>query len=237
MLAAMDWMGWIRVLVVAGLVGGFAGGLVSEWRQPSLRPESRSVAALTSEPEDLERLDNRLAAVERATLELERERRLLGLIRTRVEQDSASEGAAADAASDAPNKIDDPVFAEAVRDVVQKVDVERSSERVDEKRRKLARQWSIQTSQVLALSDAQASALNQLAVEYSQEADSLAEGDDGAEAPDPERLRAQLAALRGRYEQRLGGILDGKQMSLYQDLPPKQRLDSTVAMESGQAAE
>jgi hypothetical protein len=112
------------------------------------------------------------------------------------------------------------VFEAAVRDVVQRVEDERDSERQvarEEQRHAAAQRWATELTGKLGLRDDQKAKLSTLAREYYDQLRDVFRGDAGTGLP-PEERREKVRALRAQYDDKLGGVLDHTQLGEYQKL-------------------
>jgi hypothetical protein len=222
MLGLVNRVAWIAVALGSAVLGGAVGGVVvSRTRLVPARPvpaEDRSVA---SEPDELGELDRRLTAVEAALHRLDRNRALTELAASRAGDQAAPAGSAPAAA------VDNPVFEEAVRDVLGRIESERNKEREarqQERRREAAERWANGMGERLRMTDAQKARVLELAREYYEKLGAMGRGDGGMEPPPREERRQRVDALRSQYDQRMGEVLDGRQMREYQALDEAERL-------------
>jgi len=68
----------------------------------------------------------------------------------------------------------------------------------------------------------------ELAREFQEKLGAMGRGDGGAEPPNRDQRRQQMQALRTQYDQRMGEVLDGRQMREYQALDQGERLGGNV---------
>jgi hypothetical protein len=175
---------------------------------------------------DPEELESRFATLEAAMRRCERER-TLGAASTRPSTPEANSPEPVSSGRAIRATVDDPVFEEAVRDVLERLESERAKERAAERlerRRATAERWSGDLGQRLGLSDVQKSKLTELAVEYNGRIQEMWRADAGAEPVRPTERRERMQSLRTEYEQRLSGVLDGRQMNDYRALGEEYRL-------------
>jgi hypothetical protein len=178
------------------------------------RPASSQDRSTAPDSDELDELDRRVTAAEAALRRLDRDRALMELAASRAGDQAAPAGSAQGAA------VDNPVFEAAVRDVLGRIESERRTER----RREAAEQWANAMGQRLGMTDAQKARVVALAREYYEKLGATGRGDGGMEPPAREERRQQMQALRTQYDQRMGEVLDGRQMREYQALDAAERL-------------
>jgi hypothetical protein len=218
MLACVNRVAWLAVALGSAIVGGAVGGLAVSRTRPV---PARSAPSAAPDPDELDELDRRLTAAEAALRKLDRDRALLQLAQSRAGDQAAPAGSGQAAA------VDNPVFEAAVRDVLGRIDSERRTERdarQQERRREEAERWANGLGQRLGMNDAQKARVLELAREFYDKLGAIGRGDGGAEPPPREERRQQVQALRGQYDQRMGEVLDGRQMREYQALDEAERL-------------
>jgi hypothetical protein len=215
-------MALVAVALGSAILGGAVGGLgVSRMRPAPPRSAPAVDSSSAPEPDELDELDRRLAAVESTMRRLDRERAMTALAQSRAGDQAAPAGSARQSA------VDDPVFEAAVRDVLGRIESERRTEREarqQQRRREDAERWASGLSQRLGMTDAQKARVAELAREFYEKLGALGRGDGGAEPANREQRRQQVGALRSQYDQRMGEVLDGRQMREYQALDQAERL-------------
>lgn len=121
--------------------------------------------------------------------------------------------------------IDDPVFEVAVRDIVDRVEEERSSARDvrrDEQRRRMSETWVADLGLELSLTEAQKSKVTEIVTEMFQRLRELRNIDAGT-VRRSERV-ARMRAVSEEAEKKLAGVLDQNQMTAYHALDEDLRL-------------
>jgi hypothetical protein len=213
----------VAVALGSAIVGGAVGGVAVSRIHPAPARPAAVDSSSTPDTDDLDELDRRLSAAEAALKKLDR-----GLIA--VAQSRAGEQAAP-AGSARPSAADDPVFEAAVRDVLGRIESERRTEREarqQERRREDAERWASGLGERLRMTDAQKARVAELAREFYEKLGAVGRADGGAEPPTRDERRQQTQALRAQYDQRMGEVLDGRQMREYQALDQTERLGGNV---------
>jgi hypothetical protein len=196
----------IVVAVVAGALGGALGSFATGWMRPHA-PEAKAATADFSD--DMRDLSAKVSALEAQVTRLEQQRKVATLRPTQV----------AAASADAPqgrSVTDDPVFEAAVRDVMDKMQQERSKER-DERRQQAAQHWADQLGEKLELTDKQKAGVLGVADDVMDKMREMREAAPGA-GPGP-GWRDQRNTLIAQGEQRLGEVLSAHQMEVYKESP------------------
>ena len=222
----MNRVAFVAVALGSAIVGGGVGGLaVSRIRPAPPRPAPAADSSSAPEPDELDELDRRLSAVEATLRRLDRDRAWMALAQSRAGDQAAPAGSARS------STVDDPVFEAAVRDVLGRIESERRTERetrMQERRREDAERWASGLGERLRMTDAQKARVGELAREFYEKLGAMGRGDGGAEPPNREQRRQQVGALRSQYDQRMGEVLDGRQMREYQALDQAERLGGNV---------
>ncbi len=207
--------------VIAAVLGGLVGGGV-------VRATMRAPAPVTSagrEPgaaPDTAELEKRVAQLERSSSRSDRVQRV-----ERAAAQAAPSGVGdepAPAGAGRPH-IDDPVFENAVRDVLEQVEDERREERSArgaERRKKMAERWTSELGTELSLSDAQKQKVAEAVQEYFESLRALRDSDGGPGSRAEWREAARTE--REKAEGKLGQILDSGQMQKYKALDDDKKL-------------
>ena len=210
----------------AALLGGVIGGLLVNYAKP---------AASRAKPPTLEQepaaegaaLEQRLAALER---QIAAERPRLRIVRPPAAAASLSpDGSPSERpAADPPAVVDDPVFEAAVRDILERVDEERESERElrsEERRREAAQGWTAELAARAALRDDQKAKVLSIVHDYLNGLrDPRGSDSDGGAPMTRRQWRARSRELRDRAEQRLAEVLSHEQLNTYNALDEDQRI-------------
>lgn len=205
-------------LLLAGVLGGAVGGaVVLGLRAPSIpkavKEEIGPVA--TVEP----------SALEARVLSLEQTLARLSRRPMAVHSPGPASSQVTDAGVASPTLVDDPVFEVAVRDLMDRVEEERSSERDvrrDEQRRRMADTWVSELGLELGLADAQKAKVLEIVTEMFQRLRELRNVDAGT-LKRSERV-ARMRALSEEAEKKLSTVLDSTQMNAYRALDEDLRL-------------
>jgi len=206
------------LLLACAVVGGVAGGFVEKWQQ---QPYAKACVSAAQALKGLDGLDDRLAAVENAVLDLARARNP-ELAHTKghdLPTGTAAQQQGMNSNNALSDKIGDPVFDEAVRDSLERTEANRAAARQSETRQLAAQRRSDQTTRRLSLNDDQKAKVTELAVEYSQKVGSVS----GTEGKDSEMPAAQVRSLREQYDQRLTAVLSDSQLISYRAMAEKLR--------------
>ncbi len=213
------------VLVVVGAcIGGAAGAGVTLL----LAPESKQVALAKDEAtvskkapkarrptDDVTRLERRLDS-------LERRLSLLTFAQAHSKPTKpAADVAGDDAPAEPPKVVDDPVFEAAVRDVVDRIDFEKETQRDverTERRQASTKRWVESISNELKLTQEQQEKIAGVVAGYYEKLRELRDAD----APDRPLLRSEwrerMRAARAEAEEGLKAVLDTDQRSKYEQL-------------------
>jgi hypothetical protein len=219
----------VLVAVASAFVGGAAGAGVtlfatsSSSKHPSKHPSTPSSGS-TAAPDDRS-LEERLASVEDAVRALERRRSPLAGV-TAPSDAGATPGQPTNAAAEAPSLVDDPVFEAAVRDVMERAEGDRDSERElrrEDRRKQEVTRWTDDIAARLGLNEQQKQKVLEIAQEFTASAGKLWQADGGAPPPREQR-RAEVQKLREQTVQKLRGVLDEKQARAYDALPEEDQL-------------
>lgn len=208
-------------LVVAALLGGVVGGFVVS-RFPAPREASSVQAELAAEPRvaDGAPLESRVLALETKVARLSR--RPPGVQALPAPDRGGPQDAGVTSAAPV---VDDPVFEVAVRDIVDRVEDERSTERDvrrDEQRRRMSETWVNELGLELSLNEAQKTKVAEVVTEMFQRLRELRNLDAGA-VRRSERV-ARMRAVSDEAEKKLAGVLDQNQMAAYRVLDEDLRL-------------
>lgn len=199
------------VPVLAGVFGGVIGGLIVTYARPAPPPARASTVAASSLAGDVDDLASRVELLEKQVSRLHQVRAPAPIqIPVAAAGEPSAEGAA-------PGKVvDDPVFEAAVRDIVDRVQQERSADRLthmEERRQQAVGQWADRFGQQLQLSEEQKAKVLAIAQDYVQKLRDLHDSDAGPTTR--EEWRSQRNALRDQSEQSLSGVLTPSQMQSY----------------------
>jgi len=208
-------------LVVAALLGGVVGGfVVSRFPAPrealSVQPEPAGSPDVASGAP----LETRVLALEEKVARLSRRPPGVSALLAPdagVPQDAGFANAAP--------VVDDPVFEVAVRDIVDRVEDERSTERDvrrDEQRRRMSETWVNELGLELSLNEAQKAKVGEIVTEMFQRLRELRNLDAGA-VRRSERV-ARMREVSDDAEKKLSGVLDANQMAAYRGLDEDLRL-------------
>lgn len=209
-------------LVVAALLGGAAGGFVAS-RFPALRaaPTAQAEPVPSANVADGAALESRLRALEEKVARLSRRPPAMSALLA-----AGVGGGPQDAgASNTTPVVDDPVFEVAVRDIVDRVEEERSTERDvrrDEQRRRMAETWANELGLELSLNESQKAKVAEIVSEMFQRLRELRNMDAGA-VRRSERV-ARMRAVSEDAEKQLSAVLDTNQMTAYRSLDEDLRL-------------
>lgn len=207
-------------LVVAAVLGGAVGGfVVSRFSAPRPAPSLSAELPVKAATNEAGPLETRVLALEEKVARLSR--RPPGMSAVLAPSANRDGGGAGD-----PRPvIDDPVFEVAVRDIVDRVEEERSSERDvrrDEQRKRMSETWVADLGLELSLSDAQKAKVTEIVSEMFQRLRDLRNVDAGT-LRRSERV-ARMRAVSEDAEKKLSGVLDASQMTAYRALDEDLRL-------------
>ena len=206
-------------LVVAALLGGAVGGfVVSRFPAPRNAPKVQVVPASNA---DRAQLEPRLLALEEKVARLSR--RPPGV--SALLAPAAGIGPEDAGAANTTPVVDDPVFEVAVRDIVDRVEEERSTERDvrrDEQRRRMAETWVNELGLELSLTEAQKTKVAEIVTQMFQRLRELRNMDAGTMRRS-ERV-ARMRAVSEDAEKNLSAVLDTHQMTAYRALDEDLRL-------------
>jgi len=176
-------------------------------------------------------LEERLAALERQIGARQPPPRILRpppAPATTAGSPNSGSSSAARPAPDPPAVVDDPVFEAAVRDILERVDEERDSEREvrsEERRREAAHGWTAEFAARAALREDQKAKVFSIVQEYLNALrDPRDSGPDAGPAMTRREWRARSRELRDRAEQRLAEVLSRDQLDSYHALDEDQRI-------------
>jgi hypothetical protein len=216
------------LLVVGGaLVGGVCGGLVvtTIGASPEKTPQVRA-----AQQEDARGASNREGADSQEEVEALRwkvaslERRV-SLLTFAQEHRSPTREVAAEEGQGEPGKptktVDDPVFEAAVRDVLDRVEVERDSQRDtrrDQRQAESAERWISAVGQQLRLRDDQQQQIKTLLQKQSESTRALRDSNVEGRPLLRSEWRAKMAEISQQTEAALVGILDAAQRAKYDAL-------------------
>ena len=202
----------VIVPIVAGLLGGALGGLVVGYARPATPAPRGNGSSINALAGDVDELAARVETLEKQVARLQQMRPSVVQVPVAAAGTPPEEGAP----PQHPKAIDDPVFEAAVRDVVDRIQQERTTDRearMDERRQRATQQWADRFGQQLQLSDDQKAKVLAIAQEYAQKLRDLRDSDAGPASR--EDWRAQRDAIRDQSEQRLGEVLTPRQMQSY----------------------
>lgn len=208
---------------VAALVGGVVGSLLTVTLvrprvETNARPEATSPTEAVPAPAPTSALDGRLAALERSV-------RALSLRDSMLQAAKPAASGGKEGHVDVAPIVDNPVFEAAVRDVMERAELERSEERDAERverRRQASETWASQLSEKLQLTDQQRAKAAAISLSFTEKLRGLRQP-DGSELPRDQR-RARMAELRTAAEAELAKVLSPAQMNGYRELEDAQRL-------------
>ncbi len=203
----------ILAVVLSAAIGGVAGGLAVGWsRTPAdtPKPSATSAGALAG---DLDELENRVEMLEKQVERLQQ----YGLRQIQMPL-AVPAGAASGEGEPRDQKpvIDTPVFEAAVRDVLDRIQQERVSDRNlrnDQRRESATQQWADRFAKQAELSEEQKAKVLQIAQEYAQLLRQARESDAGPTTREESQTRRN--ALREQSEKRLNEVLSARQMQSY----------------------
>lgn len=218
----MTRMTWAMLGGISAVTGGLAGSVVAGLRDHPAQLPSRT-AAPNSQLQELGELGDRVAALERTLLNRDNGRRIAAVGRPSIAGMTEAQSGASESPGKGASDVGDPVFAAAVQDTVDRLDADRTAQQLAEQSQKTALVWGNQLGQALGLSEDQRRDVDELGIEIAQKAQELSTPGGDGEPVDPQKRDAQLAALRNECEQRLGSVLDAKQMGAYRELDSKTR--------------
>ncbi len=202
-------------LLVSAVLGGAAGGfVVSRFSPPREAPSVQAEPLPKSSAAENAPLENRVLALEEKVARLSR--RPPGVLPTLAHD--AGTGSSAEV-------IDNPVFEVAVRDIVDRVEEERSSARDvrrDEQRRRMSETWVADLGLELSLSEAQKGKVAAIVTEMFERMRELRNVDAGT-VRRSERV-ARMRAVSDDAEKKLAAVLDQQQMTAYRALDDDLRL-------------
>jgi hypothetical protein len=217
----------VLVAVSSALIGGVTGASVALFAasgSPKKAPKSATSAG--TEPSDAP-LEERLATLEQALRVLERRRSSPLRSLPSVDAGSAATTAPGQRPGEETSVVDDPVFEAAVRDVIERAEIDRDNEREvrrEDRRKQMATRWADDIAPRLSLNEQQKAKLLEVAQQFMSELGRLwGERDGGAPQSRTER-RAEMQRLREQSEQKLRTILDPNQMRTYDSLGEEDKL-------------
>lgn len=217
----------VLVALSSALVGGIAGAGVALWAAPGSPKNATKTAPRPADGTQASSdtsVEERLANVEQAVRVLER--RGSTPLRLQVPGAGSATGSAPGAPAAETSVVDDPVFEAAVRDVIDRAEVDRETERElrrDDRRKQMATRWADELAPRLGLNDQQKAKLLEIAQQFMSELGRAWERDGGA-SPSRSQRRAEMQRLREQSEQKLRTILDPNQMRSYEALSDEEKL-------------
>jgi hypothetical protein len=219
----------VLVAVSSALIGGVTGASVALFAasgSPKNAPRSASApGADRGESSGDAPLEERLANLEQALRVLERRSSPLRSLQGADAGNTAS--AAPGQRPEETSVVDDPVFEAAVRDVIERAEIDRDNEREvrrEDRRKQMATRWADDIAPRLNLNEQQKAKLLEVAQQFMSELGRLwGERDGGAPQSRTER-RAEMQRLRQQSEQKLRTILDPNQMRTYESLGDEDKL-------------
>jgi hypothetical protein len=216
----------VLVAVSSALIGGITGASVALFAasgSPKKAPKSASAPGADPGESTGAPLEERLANLEQALRVLERRRP--SPLRSLPSADAGSAATAAPGGEG--SAVDDPVFEAAVRDVIERAEIDRDNEREvrrEDRRKQMATRWADDIAPRLNLNEQQKAKLLDIAQQFMSELGRLwGERDGGAPQSRTER-RAEMQRLREQSEQKLRTILDPNQMRTYDSLGEEDKL-------------
>jgi hypothetical protein len=224
----------VRTLVLvaasSAFIGGIAGASVAFFAtagSSSKAPKTaRGHATNPSDGATEAALEERLASVEQALRVLERRGSSPLRALPALDAGLAGGGSSRVATNEAPPLVDDPVFEAAVRDLIDRAEVDRENEREvrrEDRRKQMASRWTDDIAPRLGLNEQQKAKLLDIAQQFMSDLSRVGERDGGVPAPRAER-RAEMQKLRAESEQKLRAILDPGQMRAYEALDDQDKL-------------
>jgi hypothetical protein len=223
----------VRTLVIvaasSALIGGVAGAGVALWAAPgSAKKPSKSASSVSAEPAAANDtpLEERVANVEQAVRVLER--RGASPLRVLPTLDGGSApGAAPGSPPGEAALVDDPVFEAAVRDVIDRAEIDRDAEREvrrEDRRKQMASSWADDMTTKLRLNEQQKAKVLDIAQKFMSEISRIWEQRDGGAGRSRSERRAEIQALQQQSEQALRGVLDPGQARAYDALDEDDKL-------------
>lgn len=197
--------GEILAAVIAGALGGVAGGVAAGRLMPAEKPAPAPRGATSS---DVRALSEQISTLQSEVTRL-KQRQQGAAVAARAPADTASPQV-----EDAPRRklVDDPVFEAAVRDVVEKVQQERTGDR-EERRTQSLQRWADRLAEQASLSAVQKTKVLAIAQELNDKVRDMRDSDAGANTR--QEFLAQREALRAQSEEKLKEVLSQKQMEVY----------------------
>lgn len=209
---------------LGAVVGGVAAALVTVALLGPDEKEKRQPATAGIEAEDDPELDDEPSSSELEERVIRLEQAVGSLARRAVSTPAAAGAGQPDGAAEQPI-VDDPVFEAAVRDVVDRLEEERNTDRElrrAERRKQRAERWAANLADKLRLSEQQRAAISAINQRFQDQFRQAARGDGGF--LDRDARRARFAELRTQAEAELARVLDGSQLQSYRELPEKEQL-------------
>jgi hypothetical protein len=220
----------VLVAVSSALIGGVTGASVALFAASgSPKKATKSASAPGTHPGESPGgapLEERLANLEQALRVLERRSSPLRSFQS-ADAGSAASAAPGQRPEEEASVVDDPVFEAAVRDVIERAEIDRDNEREvrrEDRRKQMATRWADDIAPRLSLNEQQKAKLLEVAQQFMSELGRLwGERDGGAPQSRTER-RAEMQRLREQSEQKLRTILDPNQMRTYDSLGEEDKL-------------
>ncbi len=219
----------VLVATTSALVGGIAGAGVALWAAPGApKKTSKSASARGAESAAASDapLEERLANVEQALRALER-RRASPLRSVPVADGGSAPAAVPGAPPGEAALVDDPLFEAAVRDVIERAESDRETEREmrrDDRRKQMAASWADDMATKLHLNEQQKTKVLEIAQKFMSEISRIWEQRDGGTGRSRSERRAEVQKLQEQSEQALRGVLDPAQARAYEALDEDDKL-------------
>lgn len=229
-------------LVVGGaLVGGVCGALVvttllpSHDKAPQLAPVSPREAPSGAKAQD----DEAAEAVEALQMRLSSLERRVSLLTFAQEHRSPTREVAEDEGTEPgqPKKtVDDPVFEAAVRDIFDRVEDERDSQRNtrrDQRETERTDRWVAAMGEQLQLREDQQQQVRALLQKQSESLRALRDSNSAERPVLRSEWQAKMTAISQQTETALAGILDASQRTKYEALDEADKIGSRSSFGRG----
>ena len=201
----------ILIAAIPAVVGGGVGSSTTSWFRGVSSAKPASSASSTAA--DLDELSNRVDTLEGQVARLGQQRWVA--IPTPV---PAAATATDSPAPSAAKPVDDPVFEAAVRDVLDRVERDKTSDRESrrvERQTQQTQRWLDGFAKQTSLTDDQKAKALAIAQEYLQNLRLAGESDAGALSREERNERRN--AVRAESEKQLGQVLSSQQMQAYKE--------------------
>ena len=213
----------IAVAVLSALGGGAVAALLTATLlRPSAETKARPEPATAVVEASPSPLDGRVAALERSLQSLSLRDSMARATAQAAPAPSPGEPPVADVAP----IVDNPVFEAAVRDVMERAETERSTERESQRaewRKQASDEWAGALTEKLRLTELQKAKALEVASAFWDKLRDLRQTDAGAQLGRQE-WRTKVEELRAAAEAELGKSLSPAQMNSYRELDEASRL-------------